>query len=639
MSPPPRSSRLVARVGAALHALLIGVALRAMAPHAPWWVEVAVYAALAATGWWGVRVAERHPDEEPRQYVLRGARWIVAACLALAGTGFGAMLTSRTQSVSTLAFAFAAIAAVLALVAVGVVALGCAAGRAVTDAGDSPDALDQLAASGAPSLGFTGAAAWLLGVGPARYVALFAAAASLVAAIAVWRRDGARVAWIERVRAGTAPPWRWQTAEGDAPRRWSSADDGPLTEAIVREAPSQGAAFREAAAGPREVWGASSSLVARLVARRRRAALGALATVCALGVGATVYRTVDERSLPEGTTRPAWVGSLGSPVDRMSGSNGAVCAESGGLVWCWGANNDRFPGYRYARRTPREFPALLGLRGVSLSRRHACAVRVVSGDWRVVCWGYGGDGRLGGSDENAPAPRLVEGIDEVTQVVTGEDFSCALRRDGGVWCWGCSPLRARSGHGGCGVYRPEVVGGAPVFVEVAAGAAHVCGRTSDGAVWCWGDDHTLPRSRRISLGGPQPPHRIVLGTPARAIFAAPHAGFALDAREHVWRWGHASGLEEREGTGENGPITQFASDETMIAQGRDGGCAVMRYGAVACWGDNSRGQRGLGHTRPVAGVTRVPGLTGMRGVVVTGGGACAWGNAGVACWGAMGQAR
>ena len=162
MSPPPRSSRLVARVGAALHALLIGVALRAMAPHAPWWVEVAVYAALAATGWWGVRVAERHPDEEPRQYVLRGARWIVAACLALAGTGFGAMLTSRTQSVSTLAFAFAAIAAVLALVAVGVVALGCAAGRAVTDAGDSPDALDQLAASGAPSLGFTGAAAWLL---------------------------------------------------------------------------------------------------------------------------------------------------------------------------------------------------------------------------------------------------------------------------------------------------------------------------------------------------------------------------------------------------------------------------------------------------------------------------------------------
>ena len=136
--PPPRSSRLVARVGAALHALLIGVALRAMAPHAPWWVEVAVYAALAATGWWGVRVAERHPDEEPRQYGLRGARWIVAACLTLAGTGFGAMLTSRTQSVSTLVFAFTAIAALLALVAVGVVALGCAAGRVVTAAGDAP---------------------------------------------------------------------------------------------------------------------------------------------------------------------------------------------------------------------------------------------------------------------------------------------------------------------------------------------------------------------------------------------------------------------------------------------------------------------------------------------------------------------
>jgi hypothetical protein len=76
-----------------------------------------------------------------------------------------------------------------------------------------------------------------------------------------------------------------------------------------------------------------------------------------------------------------------------------------------------------------------------------------------------------------------------------------------------------------------------------------------------------------------------------------------------------------------------------VAQSWDGGCARLRDGAVACWGNNDRGQRGLGHTRPVAGATRVPGLTGMRGVVVTGGGACAWRTAGVACWGAMGQAR
>jgi hypothetical protein len=608
-----------------------------MAPFSPWWVDAAAYAAFAATGWWGVRIAERHPDETPRQQVIRGARGIVAACLILAGTGFGAMLTARTQSVSTLVYAFAAIAAILALVAVGVVALGCAAGRIVSATGDAPDALDQLAARGAPSLGFTGAAAWLLGVGPARYAALFAAAASLFAALVVWRRDSGRIAWIGRVRAGTEPPWRWQTAEGEPPPRWSSADDGSLTEAIVRDAPSQGAAFREAAAGPLEVWGASSSLVARLAARRRRAALGALATVCALGIGASVYRTVDERSLPEGTTRPAWVGSLGSPVVRMSGDFGAVCAELGdGSVWCWGANDDRFPGDRYARRTPREFPALRGLRGVSLSSRHACALR---GDGRVVCWGYGGDGRLGGSEENVhEAPRVVEGLEGVTQVVTGNHFSCALRRDGSVWCWGCSPLQARYDTGDCAVYRPEFVRGVPPFAEVVAGELQVCGRTSDGALWCWGAPVGLPRYGSGPMEwGRQPPQRLATETPARAVFAAPEGEFVIDARGTVWRWGNVPALGSHAWPE---PAREPRLDGAVeIVQDGGLGCALMRDGAVACWGDNRRGQRGLGHTRPVAGVTRVPGLTRMRGVVVTLDGACAWGTAGVACWGAMGQAR
>jgi len=121
----------------------------------------------------------------------------------------------------------------------------------------------------------------------------------------------------------------------------------------------------------------------------------------------------------------------------------------------------------------------------------------------------------------------------------------------------------------------------------------------------------------------------------RAIFPGSRGAFAIDAHGDVWRRMGVPGLAR---------LPTFAREPqldsaTMIAQTGDLGCALMRDGTVACWGDNGRGQRGLGHTRPVEGITRVPGLAGMRGVVVTQGGACAWGTAGVACWGAMGQAR
>jgi hypothetical protein len=634
--PPPWSSRLVARVGAALHALLIGVALRALMPFSPWWMDVAAYAAFAAAGWWGVRIAERHPGETPWQQVIRGTRWIVVASLALAGAGVSALLTARVERVGLLGFAVVLLSVMLALVAIGGVALGCAAGRIVTAAGDAPDALDQLAARGALSFGLTGAAAWVLGVGAASNVGLAAAAAALVAALVVWRRDSGRIAWIGRVRAGTAPPWRWRAAAGAAAPRWSSADDGPWTDAIAREAARTEAPFREAPAAPLEVWGASPALIDRLAARRRRVVLSLLAAVCALGFAASVYSANRAQALPDGTRSPSWVGSLGSPVVRMSGANSAACAELGdGSVRCWGMNDGRFPGYRHARPTPLALPTLRGLRGVSLSRRHACALR---GDGRVVCWGYGGDGRLGASEENAlTAPRAVEGVDDVAQVATGEDFSCALRRDGSVWCWGCAPLRARYDPGGCAVYLPERVAGAPPFVEVVAGALHVCGRTDEGAVWCWGAPDALRRDPRVEEQVRRSPLALVTEAPVRAIFAAPEGGLAIDAHGRAWRWGNVAGLG---GEPRPTPTREPRLDGAVeVAQRWDGGCAVMRDGAVACWGDNRSGQRGVGHTRPVAGVTRVPGLTGMRGVVATEGGACAWRDDDVACWGAIGQAR
>lgn len=629
--------RLAARISAAILAAAAGATLRSMTPFTPWWGDVALLAAFAAMGAWGVRTAERLPDATPRAQVFVGARWIALAGLLVIAFGFAVAASARAEMAGLLGFAFLTLGALLTAVAAGGVAIGCAEGRAVLALGAPPprDALDHLGARAALGHGLLGALLWLAGRGAVVWLGAAEALAAVALAAVVWRRDGARLGWVERVKAGREPPWRWETSPRANAPRWSAADDAPPTAAITRGPEARAESpFRDAPAEPLEAWSASEALTARLRARRRGAAVAAGATLCALAVAALVYRTEAAESLPEGTTRPARVRSLGGDVARAVGANGGVCVElDGSPPRCWGNNAWRFPGTDRARRAPTAFDALRGLRGLSLAPMHACALR---GDGRVACWGNGGDGRLGANGEDALRPRAVVGVDGVAQVAVGSAFSCALRRDRSAWCWGCSPLRSRVDTGGCAVYAPERVANVPAFVELAAGEAHACGRAEDGAVWCWGAVGAVPPEPGVFAFGPQPPRRVPLEAPARAIFAGPYSGFAVDARGRAWWWGDARGLDRPPGKARGG-VTELPLAAMAVSQAADGGCALLRDGAVACWGDNGRGQRGLGHRDVIAGVTRVPGVAGMRGVVAADGGACAWGPAGVVCWGAMGQ--
>src|SRR5262249_58298893 len=85
-------------------------------------------------------------------------------------------------------------------------------------------------------------------------------------------------------------------------------------------------------------------------------------------------------------------------------------------------------------------------RTLSVSWDHACAI--VSVD-RVACWGANADGLVGDVATLYPKPTIVAGLADVVEVASGQLLSCALRRDGSVWCWGDAigsraPVRAAS---------------------------------------------------------------------------------------------------------------------------------------------------------------------------------------------------
>jgi alpha-tubulin suppressor-like RCC1 family protein len=88
-------------------------------------------------------------------------------------------------------------------------------------------------------------------------------------------------------------------------------------------------------------------------------------------------------------------------------------------------------------------------------------------------------------------PVAVAGLPgSVRAITTGGNFSCALRSDGGVSCWG---LNSAGQLGGTSDFSPvpvDVAGLASAVSAIAAGFYHVCGVTGDGGVTCWGGNET-----------------------------------------------------------------------------------------------------------------------------------------------------
>jgi alpha-tubulin suppressor-like RCC1 family protein len=213
-----------------------------------------------------------------------------------------------------------------------------------------------------------------------------------------------------------------------------------------------------------------------------------------------------------------------------------------------------------------------------------------------------------GQDDDAPVSVVTSFT--FSSVVTGGAHSCALTTDGAALCWG----RGESGQ--LGVAPPSTIcaldagnfpcslvpvaaDGGLAFEQLAGGGAHTCGLTSDGTAWCWGDNADG------ELGDDSFTDRHAPVTVATALkFASIDAGArhtcALTSDGEAYCWGSNSRGQLGDGTTtkRSTPVAVVGghSFQQVIAGGFDIGhtCGVLSSGATYCWGDNERGQLGIG---------------------------------------------
>jgi alpha-tubulin suppressor-like RCC1 family protein len=338
-----------------------------------------------------------------------------------------------------------------------------------------------------------------------------------------------------------------------------------------------------------------------------------------LGIGNT--ETIGDNEV--GTTNV----ELGTTATAISAGGSHSCALlTGGAVRCWGSNS--FGQLGLGNTTTigdNETPTTnvnLGTpaTAVAAGLDHTCALLTGGA---VRCWGSNTFGQLGlGNtttigDNETPTTNVNLGT-TATAITVGDRFTCAILAGDNVRCWG-EGVAGKLGLGNSNTIGDNEIptanvdlGGA-IVTAISAGGSHACVILEYGAVRCWGYNASgqLGIGNTNNIGDDENPTidvRVGLRwgfSKAIAITTGAVHTCALSDRNRVECWGNGTygqlGFGNTTSYGDDEIPSSDLSIEGVagISAGLIHSCAVLRFGEVLCWGNNSSGQLGLGNTTTI----------------------------------------
>ncbi|OBS51708.1 hypothetical protein A8B73_14880 [Methylosinus sp. 3S-1] len=243
---------------------------------------------------------------------------------------------------------------------------------------------------------------------------------------------------------------------------------------------------------PVAVSGLSSGVVAIAAGQFHNCALTSAGAVLCWGwdglgqLGDGVENYYVNRLTPVG----AW-GLSSGVVSITAGDNHSCAVMRGGAARCWGQNHRGQLGD--GTTTERSKPvAVTGLAGgvaaIMAGGVHTCAVTSAHA---VKCWGYNYYGQVGdGTTTTRITPVAVSGLSSgVVALAAGYGHNCALKGDGGLWCWGRNYFGQVGDRTTTHRATPvSVPGHTRGVLAIALGGDHSCVSVGGGIVRCWGNN-------------------------------------------------------------------------------------------------------------------------------------------------------
>ena len=292
--------------------------------------------------------------------------------------------------------------------------------------------------------------------------------------------------------------------------------------------------------------------------------------------------------------------SIDAVTQVASGDEFNCALRTDESIWCWGRGDfgNLSKEKVNARWQPQRVVGVEQASYVATGTTHACAI-VNKG--RVLCWGSNGGSECGTNSATNPVlvPSVVRTLSSelegATQLVLGDNFSCALKADE-LWCWG----RNHAGVFGTGTQgdarataEPVLLGGKALknIVHVSARKKHMCAALANGAVVCWGNNEDFE-------GGVTSPNPLLEPTQAVADkMKQVGVGFYHSCAIHENGQGRCWG---NNGAGQLGiapppvkratPVEINVGSFVQLAGGEAFTCGALSTGDMACWGSNNVGQ-------------------------------------------------
>ena len=268
---------------------------------------------------------------------------------------------------------------------------------------------------------------------------------------------------------------------------------------------------------------------------------------------------------------------------------------------CWGQNQNGATGQNTFTGLviiPTEISGGGLWKSVSAGMSHTCAIK---SDDTLWCWGNNGFGQIGDNTTTGVAiPTAVSGGGTWKQVSVTHFHSCAIKTDDSVWCWGTN-TNGQLGDGTSGTFRqvPTAVSGGGLWKHVEAGQNYSCGIKSDDTVHCWGANTYGATGQNTAAGNTLTPAAISGGGTWKSVSTFFRHTCGIKSDDTAWCWGYNSDGQ----IGDNTIINKLVPTAItgggawkMIYASYSTTCGIKTDNSAHCWGSNSNGVTGQAST-------------------------------------------